>query len=37
MRTEISPPTTLKCIQKEKTIQLGQKLTCANSPKEVRA
>jgi hypothetical protein len=26
-----------KCIQKEKSIQLGKKLMCANSPKEVRA
>jgi hypothetical protein len=35
--TTISSPTTLKCIPKEKTIQLGKKLTCANSPKEARA
>jgi hypothetical protein len=37
MPTTISPPRSLKCIQKEKTIQLGQKLKCVDSPKEVCA
>jgi hypothetical protein len=37
MPTTISSPAALKCIPKEKTIQLGQKLTCANSPKEACA
>jgi hypothetical protein len=37
MPTTTSSPATLKCIPKVKTIQLGQKLTCTNSPKEVRA
>jgi hypothetical protein len=37
MPIEIIPPTALKYIQKEKTIQLGQNLTCANLPKEARA
>jgi hypothetical protein len=35
MPTTISSPAALKCIPKENTIQLGQKLTCANSPKEL--
>jgi hypothetical protein len=36
-QTTISPPTIPKSIQKEKTIYLGQKSLCADSPKEARA